>query len=256
MLASSDGSGSTVCSPEERWKTESYTLYTGRGGRLEPLHHERVQAHLASLSTLGFVYEHISRKAGFETRIGNNIRFAEAGKLMGLAAFGGPQAQWQRWFEPVAGAPRVTMSAYDIFLEVEALERAHDSGEGRPYMRPWLVDLAHKVQHELEEALCHIVAEARAQTGLNTLCMAGGVALNSVANYKILQRCGLDDIFIFPAAADNGIAAGCALWAYAELEKGTQRPPLRVATLGQAATTSQLDAAVEAHADLLVVEKK
>jgi len=256
LVLIADGSGSTVCTSDDRWRTESYTLYTGRGGQLEPLHHERVQAHLASLATLGFVYEYISRKAGFETRIGTNIRFAEAGKLMGLAAFGGSQPRWQRWLDPVPGEPRVTMSAYDIFLEVEALERAHDSGEGRPYLRPWLVDLAHKVQHELEVALCHIVTEACAQTGLNKLCMAGGVALNSVANYKILQRCGLDDIFVFPAAADNGIAAGCALWAYAELEKGTQRAPLRVATLGQAATEAQLDAAVEAHADLLIVEEK
>jgi len=256
LVLIADGSGSTECTPDERWRTESYTLYTGRDGRLEPLHHERVQAHLASLSTLGFVYEYISRKAGFETRIGTNIRFAEAGKLMGLAAFGGSQPQWQRWLKPVPGEPRVSMSAYDIFLEVEALERAHDTGEGRPYMRPWLVDLAHKVQHELEQALCHIVSEACAQTGLNKLCMAGGVALNSVANYKVLQRCGLEDIFIFPAAADNGIAAGCALWAYAELEQGTKRPSLQVATLGQAATAAQLEAAVDDHADLLIVEKK
>ncbi|MBO85320.1 MAG: carbamoyltransferase, partial [Deltaproteobacteria bacterium] len=252
----SDGSGSTECTSDGRWKTESYTLYTARNGRLEPFHHERVQAHLASLSTLGFLYEHISRKAGFETRIGTNIRFAEAGKLMGLAAFGGPQPQWHRWLQPVPGEPRVSMSAYDIFLEVAALERIYNTADGRPYMRPWLVDLAHKVQKELEDALCHIISEAMAQTGLRTLCMAGGVALNSVANYKILQQCGLDDIFIFPAAADNGVAAGCALWAYAEVEGGTLRPPLRVATLGQPATTSQIDAAIEAHSDLLIVERK
>ena len=256
LVLVADGSGSTECAPSGHWRTESYTLYTARDGHLKPLHHVRVQAHLASLSTLGFIYEYISRKAGFETRIGTHIRFAEAGKLMGLAAFGGRQSSWERWLSPVAGEPRVSMSAYDIFLEVAALERVYDTPEGRPYMRPWLVDLSHKVQHELEEALCHIVAEACAQTGLNQLCMAGGVALNSVANYKILQRCGLDDIFIFPAAADNGIAAGCALWAYAELEEGVHRPPLQAATLGQAAPRSQVDAALAAHADLLVVEEK
>ena len=44
------------------------------------------------------------------------------------------------------------------------------------------------------------------QTGLKKLCMAGGVALNSVANQKILRHCELEDIFVFPAAGDNGIA--------------------------------------------------
>ena len=72
-------------------------------------------------------------------------------------------------------------------------------------------------------------------------------ALNSVANYQILQRCALEDIFIFPAAADNGIAAGCALCAYAEREQGTCRPPLTVATLGRGPSPSQVDAAIDAH---------
>ena len=256
LVLVADGSGSTWHDASKGWRTESYSLYSARGGRLEPLHLESVQAHLAGLSTLGFVYEYISRKAGFETRIGKNIRFAEAGKLMGLAAYGGPQEAWLPWLRPVPGAPRVEISAYDIFLEVAALEKMFDDGAGKPYFRPWLVDLAHKVQQDLEDALCHIVAQALEATGHTTLCLAGGVALNSVANYQILRRCQLDDIFVFPAAGDNGIAAGCALWAYAERAGGTERPQLRVATLGQPAAPGTVEAALDKHADLLVVERK
>ena len=67
------------------------------------------------------MFEHVARKAGLVTTAGPNVRFAEAGKLMGLAAYGGPQTNWMRWFQPVDGAPRVTVSAYDIFLEIAAM---------------------------------------------------------------------------------------------------------------------------------------
>ena len=83
-------------------------------------------------------------------------------------------------------------SAYDIFLEMAALERYDDGQASLTSAR--LVDLAYKVQHELEGALPHRL-EAMRETGL-TLCMAGGVA-QPVANYTILKRCGLDDFFVF-----------------------------------------------------------
>lgn len=254
LVLVADGSGSVLPDAQGHWKTESYSIYAARNGRLEPVHFERVPAHLAGLSTLGFVYENVARKAGFETRLSNSIRFAEAGKLMGLAAYGEPQQHWHRWLRPVDGQPRVTVPAYDVFLEIAALEKRYDSGVGKPYFRPWLVDLAAKVQQELEDSLCHIVTEAMRETGLTRLCMAGGVALNSVANYRILQSCGLEDIFVFPAAADNGIAAGCALWAYAEVEEGRSRPELHIATLGRSPHADDVDAALETWSDDITVE--
>jgi len=255
LVLVADGSGSSIRSNEGRWCTEATSLYVAQEGKLEPLHLEKVQSHLADLSSLGFVFEYVTRKAGFVTTVGPNIRFAEAGKLMGLAAYGGPQANWIRWFKPVEGAPRVNVSAYDIFLEVAALEKCYDNGEGKAYFRPWLVDLAYKVQKELEDALVHIVDVALEQTGLRHLCMAGGVALNSVANNHILRSCPLDDIFTFPAAGDNGIAAGCALWAYADCEGGSKRLPLRTAALGRTPTEMEVTDAIKGYEDLLVVEQ-
>ena len=149
----------------------------------------------------------------------------------------------------------LSISAYDIFLEVAALEKRYDQGHGKPYFRPWLVDLAYKVQAELEDALTHIVATAQAETGLNKLCLAGGVALNSVANYQVLMRCKLDDIFIFPAAADNGIAAGCALWAYDTIGGGTARPKLNIATLGRTHGSDEIAQALAKYDDLIIVEE-
>ena len=242
-----DASGSVEVGPDGR-RTESYSLYEGRGTTLRPLHAETVQSHLAGLSTLGFVYETVSRRAGFVTRLDSGLSFAEAGKLMGLAAFGGPQARWETWLRHAPGSHEIQISAYDLFLEMAALEKRYDDGRGPRHHRPWLVDLAYKAQAELERALVGLVSVACEETGLRRLCLAGGVGLNSVANYRLLQDCTLDDVFVFPAAADSGVAAGCAYWAYHQEEGGQSRPALGSACLGRAYAPAEVDAAIEAHA--------
>tara|TARA_B100001123_G_scaffold111283_1_gene129426 strand:+ start:3575 stop:7339 length:3765 start_codon:yes stop_codon:yes gene_type:complete len=248
-----DASGSTSKNSEGRF-TESYTLYEGRGGKLRALHCEQVRAHLAALSTLGFVYETVSRRAGFVTNLNSGLSFPEAGKLMGLAAYGGPQPNWEPWFTKADDPYKINLSAYDIFLEMAALEKRYDDDLGKPYFRPWLVDLAYKVQAELEHVLCQLVRDACATTGLKKLCIAGGVGLNSVANYKILRDCTLEDIFTFPAAADNGIAVGCALWAY-HSEGGEQREPLGSACFGRSYSADEVDRALATFKDLVTAEK-
>jgi carbamoyltransferase len=244
-----DASGST-----NDHQTESYSLYTGRHGELTTLHSETVTSHLAGISTLGFLYEYVTRKSGFVTRVNDKIQHAESGKLMGLAPFGGPQPNWHRWVQPDENSYSLSFSAYDIFLEIAAIEKQYDNGEGKPYLRPHLVDLAYKVQHELEQALLHLVRLAVQATGLRKLCIAGGVGLNSVANYKLLQELGLEDIFIFPAAGDSGIAAGCALWAYHQIEGGTKRVPMLKANLGKAYGPASIEQAVTAFAGDIVFE--
>lgn len=249
-----DASGSSILGADGRL-TESYTLYEGRGTTLRELHSETVTSHLATLSTLGFIYESVSRKAGFVTQVKSGLSFPESGKLMGLAAYGGPQSNWNRWLSSGPGTWKVNISAYDIFIEMAALEKKYDDGQGKPHFRPWLVDLAYKVQVELEQVLTSLVLEACRITGLKKLCIAGGVGLNSVANYKIMVECGLDDIFIFPAAADNGIAVGCALWAYHHEEGGTERPVLGSGCLGRRYTPAEVGIAITNHEDLIEVER-
>ncbi|RUS97409.1 hypothetical protein DSM106972_085120 [Dulcicalothrix desertica PCC 7102] len=235
--------------------TESYTLYEGWGQTITTLHSEMVASHLAQLSTLGFVYEYITRKAGFVTQVGERIQHAEAGKLMGLAPFGTEQPNWHRWIQTTEDSFSLKISAYDIFLEVAALSKCYDDGEGKPYLRPYLVDLAYKVQKELEQALLHIVNLAIKRTGLRKLCVAGGVGLNSVANYELLRQLKLDDIFIFPAAGDSGIAAGCALWAYNTVGAGQKRVALTQATLGRHYDGDQVNQAIQHFQDSIVIEQ-
>ncbi len=246
-----DASGSTDADN----LTESYSIYTADEGELSCLHSEKVKSHLADLSTLGFVYEYVTRKADFVTRLNGGISVPEAGKLMGLAPYGGEQIHWNRWLRTRPDSYSVRMSAYDIFLEIAALEKRYDNGRGKAYLRPYLVDLAYKVQHELEQALLHIVATALKETNIPRLCMAGGVALNSVANYLLLRQLQLDDIFTYPAAGDAGIAAGCALWAYATQEAGRNRVAMKTADLGYAYQRSDIESAIAKNANRLDVEE-
>ncbi|MGB3206503.1 MAG: carbamoyltransferase C-terminal domain-containing protein [Crinalium sp.] len=246
-----DATGSTS---EDR-RTESYTLYEGRGQTISTLHSETVAAHLAGISTLGFIYEYIARKVGFVSKISNSFSYPEAGKLMGLAPYGKEQPNLHPWIRTKANSYSLEISAYDIFLEVAAIEKYYDTKEGLPYLRPYLVDLAYKVQTELEKALVHIVSLAVKETGLRKLCIAGGVGLNAVANYQILQQLELDDVFIFPAAGDNGIAAGCAYWAYNTIDGGQKRPKLVSAALGRRYSQDRVTQALAKFASDVEIEE-
>ncbi|MEM9087951.1 MAG: carbamoyltransferase C-terminal domain-containing protein [Cyanobacteria bacterium P01_F01_bin.53] len=247
-----DASGST-----HNHRTESYSLYLGQGSTLTNLHTETVEAHLSGISTLGFLYEYITKEAGFVTQVSDRIKHAEAGKLMGLAPFGGPQTQWNRWINTQPDSYSLEISPYDIFLEVEAIKQrygsAYGSHEGKPYLREHIVDLAYKVQQELEQALLHVVGLALERTGAKRLCIAGGVGLNSVANYQLLQQLNLEDIFVFPAAGDSGIAAGCAYWAYHTIEGADHREPLRKADLGRAYAEAEMESAIAQFSDQVQV---
>lgn len=75
-------------------------------------------------------------------------------------------------------------------------------------------DIAASVQSVVEETVLKMAQYARRETGLDQLCLAGGVALNSVANGRILRESGFTNIFIQPAAGDSGGALGAALYCY------------------------------------------
>jgi len=75
-------------------------------------------------------------------------------------------------------------------------------------------DIASSIQKVTEDLLVGMATALQKRTGLKRLCMAGGVALNSVANSRILRESGFEQLYIQPAAGDGGGALGAALWAY------------------------------------------
>ncbi len=87
----------------------------------------------------------------------------------------------------------------------------------------YYADVAASIQRVIEEALLKIARDLHARTGQKRLVMAGGVMLNSVANYRILTETPFEDVFIQPAAGDDGGALGAALWAYHLVEGKPRR---------------------------------
>src|SRR5260370_20764536 len=74
-------------------------------------------------------------------------------------------------------------------------------------------DIAASIQKVTEEVLLGMARNIHKETGMKRLCIAGGVALNSVANSRILRETGFEELFIQPSAGDGGGALGAALWA-------------------------------------------
>ncbi len=94
-------------------------------------------------------------------------------------------------------------------------------------------DISASIQQVTEEILLKMAGHAHKTTGLKKLCLAGGVALNSVANGRILREAPFEDVFIQPAAGDSGGALGAALYAYHILLKKPRRFVLENCYWGQ-----------------------
>jgi carbamoyltransferase len=128
--------------------------------------------------------------------------YLEAGKVMGLAPYGRPVLPVEDFYTIVDGG-------FEFSDRVPGRFR-HD--ERWPARQEEYQDLAASVQVALEGALLHLVGDLHAQGGSGHLCYAGGVALNSVANERILRESPFADVFIMPAAEDSGPSIGAAYY--------------------------------------------
>ncbi len=93
-------------------------------------------------------------------------------------------------------------------------------------------DLAASTQMVLEDVLLHLGRHVRSLTGAMSLCLAGGVAYNCVANGRLRAELGFQDVYVPPAAGDSGAALGAALWWSARRGGGSARTHLPSAYLG------------------------
>ncbi|MBI2053855.1 MAG: hypothetical protein HYT36_00775, partial [Candidatus Staskawiczbacteria bacterium] len=117
-----------------------------------------------------------------------------------IKLFGEPRDPKSKFFTKATGWP----SYFGPKPEGEEFEHLAKEQE-------YYADIAASVQNVLEEGVVNLAKEAHKITGFNKLCLAGGVALNSVANWKIIQKTPFREIFIQPAAGDSGGALGAAL---------------------------------------------
>ena len=201
------------------WATSSVAL--GRDNRLEVIK----EIHFPH--SLGLLYSAFTYYAGFKVNSGEY-------KLMGLAPYGEPR------FTKVIldnlldlkddGSFRLNLDYFNYCVGLTMTNQKFDRLFGQPPRTPeqlltsFHMDIAASVQQVTEEILLRMTRAVARETGERHLCLAGGVALNCVANGKILRDGKFHGIWIQPAAGDAGGSVGAALCAY-HMYKGQPRRP-------------------------------
>lgn len=105
-------------------------------------------------------------------------------------------------------------------------------------------DMAASAQLVLEETLLHLGRYLRDNTKADTLCLAGGVAYNCVANSRLREELGFREVYVQPAAGDSGAALGAALWLTAQRGGQVERPAMRSAYWGPSFSDEQYRQAI------------
>ena len=188
------------------WATSS--IWHGRGAELVPLWQ------IDFPHSLGLLYSAFTYFCGFKVNSGEY-------KLMGLAPYGHPVYE-QTIREHLIdikddGSFRLNMDCFDYATGLRMTGRRFADLFGGPARSPESdvtqreMDLAASVQVITEDVLLRLARSVRAETGARSLCLAGGVALNCVANGKLLRAGIFDDVWVQPAAGDAGGALGAAL---------------------------------------------
>lgn len=228
------------------WATTS--LGRGEGNRID-LTHEQHFPH-----SLGLLYSAFTYYCGFRVNSGEY-------KLMGLAPYGEPTYESKIRDSLIDlrddGSFRLNMEYFTFARGLTMTGGAFAKLFGGPRRDPESaltqrdMDLARSVQVVIEDAMLRLARQAHAVTGETRLCLAGGVALNCVANGRLLRESPFDDIWIQPAAGDAGGALGSALAAW----HGYHDQP-RTPTLPDAMSGSYLGPAFEEDECLAFLKKK
>jgi carbamoyltransferase len=191
------------------WTTTSYGA--GRGNKIEML------GELHFPHSLGLLYSAFTFFTGFRVNSGEY-------KLMGLAPYGEPKYVEMILDELIDlkedGSFRLNMQYFNYGVGLTMTNERFNTLFGRPPRQPESkltqsdMDLARSIQDVTEEIMFRMAKHVRKETGMKHLCLAGGVALNCVANGKILREGIFENIWIQPAAGDAGGSLGAALFAW------------------------------------------
>lgn len=199
------------------WATT--TAWVGKDEKITPLW----EIHFPH--SLGLFYSTITAYLGFKVNSGEY-------KVMGLAPYGKPvyrELMLEHLLELLPdGSFALNMDYFDyghkLRMSGEKLEAlfGRKSRDQESLLEGFHMDVAASLQSVLETALLHVTTHLQKKTGMKDLCLSGGVALNCVANSRILSESGFERIWVQPAAGDAGSSLGGAL-AYWHLGLGNPR---------------------------------
>ena len=195
------------------WATTSAWL--GDGNTLTPLWE------IPFPHSLGLLYSAFTYYTGFKVNSGEY-------KVMGLAPYGEPKfvkAIYDHLLDlKPDGTFRMNMDYFNYCTGLTMTSRKFDDVFGGPPRKPESklgqreMDLARSIQEVTEEVMLRLTRTVQRETGVDYLCLAGGVALNCVGNGRLLRESSLKGLWIQPAAGDAGGALGAALSAWYQYE--------------------------------------
>ena len=193
------------------WATTS--AWIGKGNKIKPLWE------ISFPHSLGLIYSAFTYYCGFKVNSGEY-------KLMGLAPYGAPIYKKEIKEKLIDikddGTFRLDMSYFKYHRGFRMTSRKFHKLFGALPRNPqeeitqFHMDLAASIQAVTEEILIKIASSLKMETGIKNICLAGGVALNCVANGKLLKTNKFNDIWIQPASGDAGSALGAALLGWYE----------------------------------------
>jgi carbamoyltransferase len=240
------------------WVTSTYGV--GKGNDI------KIQKEIHFPHSLGLLYSAFTAFLGFEVNEGEY-------KVMGMAPYGEPKYVDKVWktinqnsdgsfslnmeyfsfhhstektynqkFADLFGTPRPDKMLF--FTQETGFPKYFGAPPGNmaelSKMNKHYADIAASIQKVTEDVLVCMAKNLHKTTGMKNLCMAGGVALNCVANTRILHESGFEQLYVQPAAGDGGGALGAALWAYNTLLGKPRNFQMQHAFWGRANSDSEI----------------
>jgi carbamoyltransferase len=218
---------SAVMVLDGRGEASSYLAGHARGSELDVLAVQDLP------DSLGLVYEELTAHLGFR-------RASDEYKVMAMASYGRPA-----WLDDFRELLRTDGEGGFRAEGVDWARFAPRLGSGDDWL-PAHADLASTVQTRLEEVLLELAGWLHEQTGERRLTMAGGVALNCVANSRIWRESPFEDVWVQPASGDAGTALGAAMHVAEQL--GDRTRPMTTAALGREWSEGELAGWLDAAA--------
>jgi carbamoyltransferase len=217
------------------WATASFGV--GRGGDITLFKEIRFP------HSLGLLYSAFTYYLGFKV---NSAEY----KVMGLAPYGKP-VHYDRIMKEMVhlnedGSFKLNMDYFSYDYGLRMTNGRFSEFFGGPPRKPetWMTerefDIAASIQKVCEEIVLRMARYIHRETGLSNLCMAGGVALNCVANGRVIRETPFKNLFVQPAAGDAGGAVGVAHYLYNTLEKQPRGRAWTHAYLGPAYSDAEI----------------
>lgn len=235
-------------------EVHAVTVYRAHDGKIDKL------AEITAQDSIGIFYSVLTLHLGFDFN-------SDEYKIMGLAPYGDP-ARHRPFFDRAVELLDNGLIRIPLLRLNEARLDRETYGATRRHLEQHLVparapdgdttddhrDVAAALQECLDKVMLHICGHFGRATGLRKLAMAGGVALNCTANGRLLQSGQFDEIYVQPAAGDDGSALGAALWA-ASREGGVENVRMPVPFLGPEPSLDEIDRALADTGDRIEVTR-